>query len=214
MKRLLTLALLASCACSGVPFPEFTPLESESSRLFLHGALASYQSQPRVVERATFEIGRGGAGVEEFALTLYAVCEEPRSLRLAAVSDLGATIFGLVWSSAGLELLHESPNFPEPLLEELARDQAAALFTPDLVDVELVRLEDGRSALYYEDFGSEHLVFLGESDGRLHMHRGEDGELRSMIVLLGDGVIERIDVTTISEAYSARVQVEAWEVGG
>ena len=213
MKRLLALTLSVLGGCSGVPFPEFAPLELESSRVFLHETLARYQSQPRVVERATFEFDRGQAGIEEVALTLYAVSEEPGSLRLAAISDLGATIFGVEWTPAGLEVLHESPNFPAPLLEEIARDQAAALLTPDLAQAELVRLEDGRTALHYEAFGSEHLASVGEGDGCLHLQRGEGGDLRSTILLVGDGATERIEVTTSSGAYAARLVVEAWEAG-
>ena len=53
-------------------------------RIFLHGRLVEYQSQPRVVERATMTLGG-----EEYALTLYAACEDGERLRLAAVSDLG-----------------------------------------------------------------------------------------------------------------------------
>jgi hypothetical protein len=201
--------LLALAGCSGVPFPEFEPVESESSRLFLHASLSNYQAQARVIERATFVLGG-----EEVVLTLYAVSEGPRSLRLAALSDLGSTVFGFEWTPSGLEVLQSSPNFQPALVAEIARDQALALLPPSLDVVELVRLQDGRTALYYEAFGSEVLASVGAAGGSLQLECGQGGDSSSTILLLGDGFTEQIEVRTRSEAYSARMQVGPWEADG
>jgi len=204
--RVQLLIGLAICAgCAGTPFPESTPIESEEVRIFLHGRLVEYQSQPRVVERATMTLGG-----EEYALTLYAACEDGERLRLAAVSDLGTTLFGVEVGPRGVEVLQTTEGFPDRVLKRIALDQAVALVPPLRGEVRPVRLADGQTAVAYGHFGCEVLACVAEGEGRLRLWRGRDGELRSTLVLGGARVLEVLEVDAADGSYAARIDVEPW----
>jgi|GEM_PF-3530982 len=206
LHSLLVLGLLGLASCASTPFPETTLLESEGTRAFLIGELRERQSRTRLVERATIE--RGGEAV---ALTLYADRSVPGELRLAAVSDLGATVFSATWLRGELEVLHASEGFPEAFLERLVPDQAVGLIAPPAEDVELVRLEDGRAALHYELFGSEVLAFVGEERGVLELRRGEDSELLTELELHGEGVAGELRLSASDGSYAGRFTLADWE---
>jgi len=204
--RVQLLIGLAICAgCAGTPFPESTPIESEEVRIFLHGRLVEYQSQPRVVQRATMTLGG-----EEHALTLYTVCEDGERLRLAAVSDLGTTLFSAEVAPGGVQVLQATEGFPAKILESIVLDQVVALVPPLREEVRSVRLADGQTALAYGHFGCEVLACVAEGEGRLRLWRGRDGELRSTLVLGGDRMLEVLEVDAADDSYAARIDVGPW----
>lgn len=200
-----TLALLLS-ACSGVPFPEHSPLVSESQREFLHARLSAGQSSTKLIERATLTL-RG----EELVMTLYAECSAPDELRLAAVSDLGATIFSVEWLSGEMNVQHASEGFPDGLLEQIVSDQVVALLTPDVSDVQSVRMAEGRTAIHYSMAENEVLAFVGEGRGVLQLERGAGGDWLATIELHGSGGTEEIDVRATDGSYSGHFELAPWQ---
>ena len=205
MRELLLIGLTLCAGCAGTPLPESTPIESEEVRIFLHGRLVEYQSQPRVIERATMSLGG-----EEYALTLYAAREDGGRLRLAAVSDLGTTLFGVEVGPRGVVVLQTTEDFPGKMLERIALDQAVALVPPLLAEVRPVRLADGQTAVAYEHFGCEVLACVAKGEGRLRLWRGRDGELRSTLLLGGERVLEVLEIEAVDGSYSAWIDVEPW----
>lgn len=201
---LLLLPMLSACA--GVPFPEHTPFESASQQDFLHARLSEVQSTPHFVERVTLEM-RG----EESVLTLYADGVAPGELRLAAVSDLGATIFSVEWLSGELEVLHASEALPPSFLEEFVADHVIALLTPPAKGCRLVRVVDGATALRYELFGEEALAFVGEGEGVLQLERGRDGNHRTTIELGASQGLETIELEAVDGSYRASIQIAPWQ---
>ncbi|MFT7670048.1 MAG: hypothetical protein ACI8X5_002755 [Planctomycetota bacterium] len=205
MKKPLACLLLILGSCSSIPFPTHEPQANEDSRAYLHQAVLRNQFGSRLVERAVLRI-RG----EDVVLTIYADGSTPGEWMLAAVSDMGATVFSVHWKEGEMDVQASSPIFSGNFLEQFIADQISALMSPSLEDVTLVQLEDGQSALYYELYDCQVLVSFGEDQGVLHLSRGEDGALYSTIELRGSADVSPLVIRASDHSYSGTFEITPW----
>jgi len=215
--RLLTLVALSTvAACGSVPFPSYSPIEDPSLSTRLLAAFPGDRLPRQQVQRASYRFATG-----EVLLTQYLVFEPPAALRVAAVSDLGGTVFSVEHGDGGTTVLQASPGFPEDLLlEQLVPDLLVALARPDGEECQAVRLQDGRDALHYRLGESE--VLLRESVGEvevLRLVRGRDGASCS-IIDFAPADVERdrpafLQVVNTAAPYEVVLEVSPWtEAGG
>ena len=207
----LTILLLA--ACRSVPFPEYTVLEDESARHAMHARLVEYALSPNTIHRAALSI-RG----EELIVTLLMELEAPDSFKLAAVTDLGVTLFSATRNAEGMEIHQVGPGMPERFLRDyLIPDLAAGCLTPTLNDCELVQLEGESRALHYRLSSDDVLLHDDPASGPIRLERGRAG--RSWAVLnksVGSNVgagSTALSIVNQDGLYRARIEIAAWGSG-
>lgn len=210
------IALSTVAACGSVPFPSYSPIEDAALSTRLLEASPGNRLPRQQVQRASYRFASG-----EVLLTQYLVFEPPAALRVAAVSDLGGTVFSVEHGDGGTTVLQASPGFPEDLLlEQLIPDLLVALSRPDREECEAVRLQDGRGAVHYHLGESE--VLLQEAVGEigvLRLVRGERGASCSVVDFAAADE-ERscpafLRVVNSAARYEVVIEVRPWtEAGG
>lgn len=209
------LALCASLSCHSTPAPKHSAVDDPATRDALRAHLSSVRPPMKTVQRALFVRGQ-----DQVSLTMYTDFEEPRSMKLAAVSDLGVTVFQLEATSASVQVLHESSAFPASFLENyLLPDLLAVWAIPPAGECELVHVErgDGVKALAYADGDSRVLGYEAGASGLQQYERTRDGEVLSEIELsqvpaatAGDPQRYKLRITSGVGSYTANLVVSEW----
>jgi len=167
MTRCTALWLLLFAACRAAPFPATVPTPAaEPPALPI----------PRVDRAELRAVCRGpGFGA---AFSLVAASRGGDELRLAALDDLGGTLFAAVHAAGRVEVRTASPRLPPELADTLTLALAAALRPPELA---AVRLADGTPGGYAAR-GDAQLLYGTAADG-VRIWCGRAGRLLATVDL-------------------------------
>lgn len=224
MRALALLALCATLGCHTTSFPAHTVRDDPAQRAELHGRLMELRPPARSMHRAIFVRGR-----DQVALTMYTDYQAPDSMKIAAVSDLGTTVFQLELTSTGVNVLHETSAFPASFLENyLLPDLLAVYAIPPVADCQLVQVElgEGATALAWsviDPLGSSRVLAYDSGSAQLQQYqRGRDGEVLSELELstatparAGEPARIQLHLTSAAAPYTANLVITPWtEQGG